>query len=448
MINSSRKQRSKKGFKNMNKKIYNSLLFLMIAHFSLESSFFTNMLQSSINTQAISNMLKKEDNLTQQAALFWNDFQNNVIAVLNNPDTEINIEDFKTAIDLGFDLEKINELEIFETQYNALLAAVHKTIERINNPIGDYMDPTNLSILDTQILEEFIKIKRATKILLEIIDTRKNQNRVLKRAQEKAKKADQIIITSYERVPDLKDLSLRLRSTEPFNKDGYNFTSKILDDGNCGYRAFLSSIYVQTITSHPDITRRNNQAIDRLQYLVANRFKDIFEMFGSSSISKTHFFMRDGWGNMQYINVNNDEIESIQLSLINQLEQIKSLRTISNLKDLLNRELGFDFYMIMLLRGLIADYMIKNEDALEIAAITREKDTIDYLQDLLRWKTWIDQPELQALNNITNIIIQVVNDSAPSNRQTLYNDTPLPDGQANILFVNNNHYNIIHQIED
>ena len=117
-------------------------------------------------------------------------------------------------------------------------------------------------------------------------------------------------------------------------------------DGNCGYRAFLGSIFFNAIMSG------NKSIILEMQQLIDVRFNGLFMRYNND-------FNKEGEGK---INI----VLSIQSYLHRMIDKINRMSTIEEVRDLLNTEFTFDYYMIMFFRYLIVDYiensLLKNEN--------------------------------------------------------------------------------------
>lgn len=120
-------------------------------------------------------------------------------------------------------------------------------------------------------------------------------------------------------------------------------------DGNCGYRAFLGSIFLNAIVSG------NKAVVIEMQRLVQTNFVNLFMRYNN-----------DFSADLNHLKI----IKVIQKYIHYMIDQINKMSTIEEVRNLLNKEFAFDYYMIMFFRYLIVDYiensLLRNENVVRM----------------------------------------------------------------------------------
>lgn len=425
----------------MQKKMYSKILSVFLSLLTTHL-----IMPASMNESEITVFNEQADEVTQQAVTFWQTFELPLLTILDNPHAFIDVdteESFTIALDLGFQLANYNRLEIFATQYNALSTATNQLFTILQENLNLQEDPSDQSITDQENFMAFQKFQTQAQLLLSMLEN--HQIKLTQQRQQSIATAIDTTNNQFSSISNFVDHARRLSPARNFGTDGYRYTSAILGDGNCGYRAFLTSAYINSIEY------QNYDAVQSLKNLVRQQFTPIFKSFAQGT-SRTRFHIKRPFlRTYQYIQLTDEEIEHIKIAMLNTLDQIQNLSSNRELLPILNNNPAFDFYMIMFIRGLIMQYMIEHPEELMIATITaaaaatKEMSEEEYLQYLAEWTTWIDSPELAVLNRITGITIRIINHEAAMNRATVYQESEIAVGHADLLFVNGNHYDTVHQ---
>ncbi len=253
----------------------------------------------------------------------------------------------------------------------------------------------------------------------------------------------------------------------------YRTIHNVQGDGNCGYRAFLGSIFINCLDSH------DFSGVQKLQTILQEQFIPLFTKYAGQQNHpyKLAVPTPNDLSPHTELNYTPEQIQAIHQSMMQFLTDIQNYNSIDQIEELFNKHPKFDFFMIMFLRALIAEELSKKERETErmIAISTRfedenknetppvtnilqrmimflrtlitkevpNKDEILYFENLLQWKTWIDQPELAILNEITEININLIQKDASKNPLTSWPSKTYQHSQADMLFVDNNHYQIL-----
>lgn len=235
------------------------------------------------------------------------------------------------------------------------------------------------------------------------------------------------IQTTDQYIQSIKnDVEIKIRSKrqiEPINfeimnnnlKD-FNFVIDSRGDGNCGYRSVIISSYMD----YP--TKMNNY----FKELLEHRFVQLFMQYDR---------------NFEFENRDKQNIGILILTyLLSVLESMKKYKTIDDFIKILNKEITFDYYMIMFMRYILADYITKN-DPQELLFSDDPKDKI--LKNTLTWRNELDHLETILLANATTIQIQTIQQDAQQNAIVITQNIK-PVGHAYILFTRSpGHYQIL-----
>lgn len=222
-------------------------------------------------------------------------------------------------------------------------------------------------------------------------------------------------------------------------------------DGNCGYRAFLGSLFFNAISN------QNKSIYASLDNLLQQNFIKLFEKYNPA---------------LKSANVDASETLKYLLAQLNNLNQCKS---IEDIRTLLNKEVAFDYYMIMFFRYLTVDYinnlnislmtkMIEDRDkenAPEEFQQASETETMivdgiirdardnrkrpltiqEYTRKFLTWGDELTLDQARILAQVTNIVIQILIESNPYQQLAICRPMNEPIGIADILFVGG-HYRV------
>ena len=212
-------------------------------------------------------------------------------------------------------------------------------------------------------------------------------------------------------------------------------------DGNCGYRAFIGSIFLNKAQF------KNQQLIPHIQKLLDEKYVQLFIKY-----------------DQQFTSNKNAAAIEIQKYLKEQLNILNNFESIEEVYTQLNKEYAFNYYMIMFLRYLIVQYIntlnisrintmihqrsdkISNKDnnifnsateeecLLAFAAID-DNITLDaYKQKILTWKDELTLDQTKLLSTATNITIYTISESNPYQPLAITkNDQEY--GVATILYV-------------
>lgn len=219
-------------------------------------------------------------------------------------------------------------------------------------------------------------------------------------------------------------------------------------DGNCGYRAFLGSLFFNALSS------KNNGIYGSLDNLLKQNFISLFEKYNPAA------------------NINASETLKYLLAQLNNLNQCKSIEEI---RILLNKEVAFDYYMIMFFRYLTVDYinnlninlmrkMIDDRDKDEAAeefkqaseneimiveGIVRDardngKQPLTIQQYINKFLTWGDELTLdqaRILAQVTNIVIHILIENNEYQQLAVCRSMNQSIGTTDLLFVGG-HYRV------
>jgi|GEM_PF-2444118 len=133
-------------------------------------------------------------------------------------------------------------------------------------------------------------------------------------------------------------------------------TEYIIDargDGNCGYRAFLGSLFFNAFLS------KNNNIYPHIIRLLQEKFAILFDTYNPSLHRLT---------------------PAIIAYLIQTIKNLQKSKSIEEIRILLNNEIAFDSYMIMFFRYLIVDH-INNFDTKLINEMIRDDNYPDPATD-------------------------------------------------------------------
>ena len=191
-----------------------------------------------------------------------------------------------------------------------------------------------------------------------------------------------------------------------------------LEDGNCGYRCILISAYMNNLQT----------SSNHFQNLLKNNFIRLFTKYDVT-------FQNQAISNKAII------ANKILNYLLSVFEKIKHAESKENVRAIVNQERTFDYFMIMFLRYMLADYIANHttiEEKEDIAAINRNQ-----IQKVLQWKDELDELETIYLAKAINIQIQTIQETA-HNKSTINTELPSPATDAYISFTDNpGHYKIL-----
>lgn len=216
------------------------------------------------------------------------------------------------------------------------------------------------------------------------------------------------------------------------NLESYKFVIDSRGDGNCGYRSFI----ISACMNNPETMAHH------FQTLLDDHFVKLFQIYDQTLEFTYQIF--------QPI-----VAEEIKLYLQQILEQVKYSSTIEHTKNIFDQEATFDFYMVMFLRYLLADY-IKNLATVDerefiyyaVAAANvkpmEEHEAIESeIKQILTWKNELDDIETTFLSQATGVTIETVQQNAYLNAITIKN-VPFTAGKSSILYtLNPGHYKIL-----
>lgn len=198
------------------------------------------------------------------------------------------------------------------------------------------------------------------------------------------------------------------------NFENFDFIIDSRGDGNCGYRSVIVSSYMN-----------NPIAIN-------NYFKTLLnEKFVTLFMQYDKLFQKE----------NRKTIGTIILHyLLSVLVSMNKKKTLNEFTTILNQEITFDYYMIMFMRYMIADYIEKN-NLDELSYSTNPKNRI--IEEILTWKNELDDLETTLLAKATAIQTQTIQENAEQNAIVTTNSTN-PIGHAYIAYtISPGHYKIL-----
>lgn len=194
-------------------------------------------------------------------------------------------------------------------------------------------------------------------------------------------------------------------------------------DGNCGYRSFIISTYMNNPTF----------AYNYFKKLLEDRFSELFIKYDETFT----YQIKDN---------KNIIAQEILNYLLSTLQQMKKTTSKEELITLLNNETTFDYFIIMFIRYVLADYIqhhLTNQQSEFIKALF-EKNVNDFISNtILKWKEELDYAQTDLLAHATGIQIHTIQQNATINSQVKTN-LKLILGHAYILFTDNpGHYQIL-----
>lgn len=390
----------------------------------------------------IGRYFNETDEVVYTTEKFWEQNQNNIIALFNQEETNISDENYtilEEACRLGKQLEAYKLLEVFESQYNLLAACIDK-----------------LTFTENQ----SASLKKQAASLIESLynNLPKNYRHQTAIQNFNQEQADVIATNRYRALEELQSSTKRIHNPTKVINGWYNpnkniahyaAISDVRGEGNCGYRAFLGSTLINSVIF------QDFRAVQRLQKLIVDQFTNLFTKYATDNAHSYKLSVPNTFIHATQLDFTPEEIEAIRTSMLQKLNEITTYTSPDQVRKLFNEHQSFDFFMIMFLRTLLAEELLKPEtyDLKVFALYNRmenENDSIDtyepkYFTELLQWTTWIDDPELTVLANITGITINVIQKDAASNAHKKYIPKDQePCGQADILFVHGNHYQILY----
>lgn len=402
--------------------------------------------QSSIDQKKfIESYINNVDGLIQDTHDFWADHTNYIINLLELKEQSINSDGYEIisqACNLGNSLDTYQILELFDSHYNILDAVVQKITWRdheniIPQPELLKLQKTTQSLVSSLLEQEYIRKKyqhkQSQQNELKEITIQEHTTRLEHTLSEKNN-------ASLHRIHKNESID---RSNK--NLKNYESISDVRGEGNCGYRAFLGSVCMNGIAFN------NVQGIEQLQRLTENQFEPLFLKYAGENNHPLKLSVME-----TKLTLTLDTIKNIKSSLLRNIERIKVACTFDDVAEIFNTHTEFDFYMIMFLRTLISEKLLHNENLRNLAIITRgyeldtefdTEKTQEYLNKQLEFGTWIDHPELQALNEATEIHIHLINEEAVFNHDVHFLHQSIETQEAlraDILFSAGNHYKIIH----
>lgn len=225
-------------------------------------------------------------------------------------------------------------------------------------------------------------------------------------------------------------------------------------DGNCGYRSFLGSIFINAHQSD------NASLPVHLNQLLNEKYIPLFEKYDRQFSQNKHA-----------------AAAVIQQYLSEQLEQLSQYTTLQDIHNHLNTECAFVYYMIMFLRYLIADQIAQlNTDTITTIAnhtddfisehnqkIFNEATEIErlladalqadntnlphYLQQIVTWKDELTLDQSRLLAQATGISLHTI--SQHNQYQPLAVSHAEPEhGIATILYTDNHYRIFVPKIQD
>ncbi|MDP3788351.1 MAG: hypothetical protein Q8Q60_03500 [Candidatus Chromulinivorax sp.] len=401
----------------------------------------------------INNYLDNSDAALNESLHFWNHNEISIITLMDNNISNISANNYKilcNACKIGDKLQKCNHLEIFDTHYNILNVVAHqiRQIDGKNHPNQlNILKNKSTSYIQTLYanLPASYKSKQPLFEKFSSVETQKLASSIHKKLEPQTDKILRLykpanITDCIQTIQDP-----RLRNIVQNNLQNYAIIQDVRGEGNCGYRAFLGSICMN------DFDTKNFTGVETLQRLVQDKFVPLFTKYASNQNNEYKLSVPITGDESKNINFTQQEIQSIQQSMIQYLEDIKKYKSADEIEKLFNTHSEFDFYMIMFLRTLLSDEYSKEATTEEqitakAMAMAEYDSEIDYFKNLLRWTSWVDNAELATLNKITGITINLIQEQAASNALTPLSTATAPNGQADILFVDNNHYQILRSL--
>lgn len=408
---------------------------------------YLNYLDNSDYTKTYQNTfyyIQDADMLLQESEKFWDEQIHHIINLLDTDASDIDNDEYNILVQackIGENLQSYKLLEVFDTHYNILYSVID-----------------NLATLNGQINPEIETLKNVTQSLLHGLYKHLSRTYRKKNSFEQFHEANNITTIKHSELEKKNRSAQRIYEKERIysffgsinsNLRNYHAIQNVRGEGNCGYRAFIASVCMNSVQKH------DFAAIERFQELLNNNFIQLFIQYAGYANTQYKLSIPEKYERHINLKFTENEIESIQSSLINFLDTIKTYTETDQVKDLFNQHPEFDFFIIMFLRTLLADEFLKSEmNDQKIFAIynrnedddaTPEEQEQAYFSELLQWTTWIDDPEFKVLNKITGISINLVQQEATTNAHVVYEtDTQPMYGSADILFCDNNHYKIIH----
>lgn len=412
----------------------------------------------------IQSYLDNEDALIHDVHNFWAEHTHHIVKLLEFKQLTIGSSDYKIlehAVTLGKALQQQQLLELFDIHYNVLGAVIDEIASiqdgskvRKQADLSQLKDDAHAcitSLLDQTRLHSQLQLQYQQSALKNI--TKPESIARLKHTLLEKNGASVLRIHPHEEIKEfLKNKDDK--ATVMRNLKNYESVSNVRGEGNCGYRAFLGSICMNGIALH------DMQGIDRLQQLTDNQLIPLFSKYAGENNNSLKLSV-----NKKKLRLTADNLKAIKQSMLRNFHRIKASREPEEIAQLFNSHPEFDFYMIMFLRTLVSEELLRDADLRVNNAIPgrvyedgvfmrRVKGTESeaqiaemYLNYQLELGMYIDQPELRALQQATNIDINLINESA-----TLNPEVHIPYGsaqperalQADILYNGTDHYKILH----
>lgn len=253
-------------------------------------------------------------------------------------------------------------------------------------------------------------------------------------------------LINYDYDPDKNIIEHNLAPAE------YIIDSK--GDGNCGYRSFLGSIFINANQSD------NASLLVHLNQLLDAQYIQLFEKYDT-----------------QYNLHKHDAAVAIKQYLTEQLQKLSEYTDLQEIHDHLNTEYAFVYYMIMFLRYLIADNIaqlnahtitsiakhtgdfISDQDQelftqaseLELLladALQADNTTLpQYLEQIVTWKDELTLDQSRLLAQATGISLYTI--SQHNQYQPLAISAAQPaHGIATILYTDNHYRIFVPTIQD
>ncbi len=333
-------------------------------------------------------------------------------------------EDILTALDIGLASIEKSFFDAYESYYYILHSNI-KIIETIENDqpgktsLLNMLREKNTHFMNLLILKAIqAKIEFYIQVVLQTVTPL---------AQEH--------LESFGMIPAIQDIL----SIEDYTKSSiqpnyspellqdYRYAVEIRGDGNCGYRAIVASMLINAIES------RNLYIIYNFKELVRSKFANLFQTYDTLFDES----IQEQVGNV------------LQQNLIDKLTFIEKYPSIQSVQNAFNDSIEFDFFIVMFIRYLIIDYAQHNRDIK--ADIEGLYGSIDaYAENILTWKTYIDNLELTILSQVLSLKIIALIENAPkkiSQNPLLANPQIFIPQKINLGFAvitnTGDHYNVV-----
>ncbi|MBV8660758.1 MAG: hypothetical protein JO129_01260 [Candidatus Dependentiae bacterium] len=399
-------------------------------------------------SELVKSYIGNDDILLQHAEKFWEKYKNRIVKLLEHQPSIISTRDYEMiqqACVLGKAMEQHYLLELFDTNYNVLNVIVGniKSIQdgnKINNQTSLQQVKNDSQSFIKSLLETH---RNQQSFELELVNQEENITRLKHKLLETNNALLRRIAPNKSISDYLSSKDKNIKHTLKRNLQNYKSISDVRGEGNCGYRAFLGSVYMN------GVALGNFEGVNQLQRITENQFTTLFSKYAGQNNNQLKLSVFD-----KQVELTSNEIESIKNSMIRKFETIKAARTFDDVARIFNDNVEFDFYMIMFLRTLISEEFLKDADLKYMAIMARSdelrsEDETKYLNHQLAFRTWIDNAELTALNRATNIDISLINEDAISNSEVDIRSNQSNQVeqalQANISFsASEGHYKILH----